>query len=339
MKTTQTRFDDKRSVAESVAETLLETLGRGGLRPALAESPRRRRRLGQIAGGVAMLAAAAVLGAAFLRPPEAILPQPAAVVELSRGAVSVLPAGAGREPSRPLTLHAGEAVRPGALIETRRAGGDAARAALRLAGGQSMRLDTGTRVRLASSSSLVLEQGAVYLDSAAGDAVEVRTTLGVVRDIGTRFEVRLMSDASGEPVLRVRVRDGRVVLEARGASHEAGAGVELALRGDGTLTRAAVPVHGPPWEWTLEAAPVPDLEGQRLAAFLDWLTREGGWSLQLAGAGTAEAVASTVLHGDARNLTPEQAAAMVLHGSGLGYRLVDGTFVVEPMAAAATTGP
>ncbi len=62
-----TRFTEKRSVAD----TLLETLGQTGLRPAFAEAAKSRRaRAGQILAGFLMLFALAALGFAFMRPAD-----------------------------------------------------------------------------------------------------------------------------------------------------------------------------------------------------------------------------------------------------------------------------
>src|SRR2546427_815740 len=84
---------------------------------------------------------------------------------------------------------------------------DDGRAALRLDAGPSVRLDAGSDLRLVSAHVLELRRGAVYVDTGArspnGSAatasgaegpaspIEIRTSLGRVRDVGTQFEVRL----------------------------------------------------------------------------------------------------------------------------------------------------
>ncbi len=343
-----TRFTEKRSVAD----TLLETLGQTGLRPAFAEATKSRRaRVGQAMAGFLMLFALAALGFALMRPdnsPSRV--DKVATLELAHGSVwrnpawrdpassaEALPVSGGTEPSRLLSLGAGEVIRAGAVIETGAASAGApSRAAIRLDGGESMRLDSDTRVRFASSSSVVLERGAVYFDSigdssgdSAGSGLEVRTTFGVVRDIGTQFEVRLVEDAEAEDSLRVRVREGSIDLESNGESHRATVGEELQLDSRGALTRGPSPIHGSHWDWVVETAPAPDVTGQPLQVFLDWLAREGGWAVRFADPATAEVASSTILHGDVRSLTPLQASSMVLRGSGLDYRLEEGVLVIE----------
>ena len=359
-----TRFTDKRSVTE----TLLETLGQTGLRPTFPEAASSRRaRAGQMAAGGLMLFALAALGFALLRPVAGSAEaDQVALLEVVRGSVwrdpvwrdpsggsgaalsggsgaalsgasgaalsggsgAALPASGGHHSSRLLTLTAGEPIHAGAIVETGVAvSGSANRASLRLAGGQSMRLDNGTRVRVASSSSVILERGAVYFDS-AGAGLEVRTTLGVVRDIGTQFEVRLTSGSDADTTLRVRVREGSIVLESRGEAHHAMVGEELTLDRSG-LRRSTIPINGPHWDWVLDTAPAPDVAAQPLQVFLDWVTREGGWTTRFADPATAEIAASTILHGDIRGLTPIEATEVVLSGSGLAYRLEADFLVIE----------
>ncbi len=316
------RVTEKRSVADTLLETISETLGPGGLRTSLSERTHRRRgRARQLIGAVAMLAGLAAVGFLVLRPAGDRPPatgEPIAFLELTRGPVE-------------LALAGGEPIYAGTVIDTTSAGA-AGRAAIRLAGGQSLRLDGETRVQLASRSSVVLERGAVYVDSAGGADVEVRTALGVVRDIGTRFEVRLLDEREAGASLRVRVRDGSVMLERGGDSHHAIAGEELSARGDGSVERGRVPIHGPHWDWVLDTAPAPEIAGRPLSDFLDWVSHEGGWRVRFADPETARIASSTVLHGDVEGLTLAEASSMVLHGSGLGYRLEDGAFVVGPRA-------
>ncbi len=290
-----------------------------------------RRVLAFAAGGVGLL----VVGLIFLRLSDDLMPtapppvvqESVAILELVRGSASLL---AAEGPSRLLSLESRESIPAGTVIETQaRISGFAlaanqdpapGRVAFRLAGGSSVRLDADSRVRVASRDTLELERGALYVDSAAGSGVEVRTTLGVVRDIGTQFEVRLASEHETDAPLLVRVREGMIHLEREGEeTHEAGRGSELRLRGDGAVERAEVSIYGPQWDWVLETAPAPEVEGQSLRAFLDWLVREGGWTLRFADQETEAQAAETVLHGSIAGLAPLEAATVVFKGSGLSF--------------------
>ena len=207
-----------------------------------------------------------------------------------------------------------------------RSGDPEGRASLRLAGGATVRLDAATRLRLASAAILELESGAVYVDTGAGRGpIEVRTSLGTVRDVGTRFAVQV----APETALRVRVRDGEVLTERRGRTYRTQAGEELELRRNGTSERRAVAPYGPSWEWTLEAAPAFDIEGRSLREFLDWVSRETGWRIVFPDERLADSAAKIVLHGSLGGLRPDRAPFAVLPGAGLEGALRDGELVVR----------
>lgn len=238
----------------------------------------------------------------------------------------------------------------GVELVTGAAGSVPGRTAMRLAGGASLRLDTGSRARLLSGSEIELAKGAVYVDTGADtdtgastgmhDALRIHTPLGVVRDVGTRFEVRLL-DAGGEKesglksatgdradALRVRVREGRVDLRWDATTDSAEAGEELTLHADGSLDRNPVALHGPAWDWVLQVAPVFEIEGRTLAELLAWVTRETGWEIRYGDPALADAAGSIVLHGSLGAATPDQAPQVVLPGAGLRSRLEDGVLVV-----------
>jgi hypothetical protein len=256
------------------------------------------------------------------------------------GEVSVRrPGGAGAGPAERLAV--GQELPPGAELEAAGAnrtpgGAPEGRAALRLAGGAEIRLDGGTRLRLRSAAVLELERGAVYVDSGADSAAErgsggglaVRTPAGVVRDVGTQFEVRL--PAAGDPALRVRVRSGAVEVDRGGDVYPAAAGTELTVGADGSVTRGAVATHGDPWAWAIGAAPRFAIEGRTLAEFLAWVARETGREIRFADPGLEPAAGGIVLHGTLGEATAEEAPAVVLPGAGLRGRIDGGVLVVTP---------
>jgi len=179
-------------------------------------------------------------------------------------------------------------------------------------GNAILRLDGGTRVRIASARELSLDRGAVYVDS-KNAGVLIRTPIGIVRDIGTQFEVRLAADR-----MRVRVREGRVDLQHGGATHSAAAGVELDADARGGVTEHSIAKNGAEWDWVVRAAPSIHLDGRTLAEVVTLVTRDEGvkpvWS-----DAAARNAASMRLHGDVP-LTPEEALDTALVASGLTSR-------------------
>jgi ferric-dicitrate binding protein FerR (iron transport regulator) len=179
-------------------------------------------------------------------------------------------------------------------------------------GNATLRLDGGTRVRIASATELSLDRGAVYVDSNHSGVV-IRTPIGSVRDIGTQFEVRLAVDR-----MRVRVREGRVDLQHGGATHSAAAGVELDADAHGGVTQHSIAKSGTDWEWIVRAAPPIHLDGRSLSEVVASVTRDEGlkpvWFDE-----TSRSAASMRLHGDVA-LTPEEALDTALVASGLTSR-------------------
>lgn len=161
----------------------------------------------QLLGVAALLATAAavVLTTRGSLPGRVIAPPPpAAIIATLEAGSARLGGGAGaaeltarggaaaRDAGRPLAV--GAAITAGSVIRTP----DGAHAALRLGGGTALRLDERTTVVIESDHELRLEAGALYADT--GDALaasthmplRIQTPYGIVRDIGTRFEIRLL---------------------------------------------------------------------------------------------------------------------------------------------------
>ncbi|MCG8461705.1 MAG: FecR family protein [Holophagales bacterium] len=211
-----------------------------------------------------------------------------------------------------------------------KSGTAAGSAAFRLAGGVSLRLGAGTRLRFADAGTLELGSGAVYVDSPldAGASLEIRTPFGSARNVGTQFELSLEADG-----LRVRVREGRLELRGAESSATVAAGEELRLSDRGPGQPTAIPIHGEAWQrWQRLAAPF-ELEGATLGQFLRWLGRETGRQIRFADAALAVEAESIRLHGDLQGAGPEESAPWVLETCGLEGRVEGGTFHVSRQVA------
>lgn len=299
-------------------------IGREHWRRELRGRTTRRRLWAAAAVGVA----AALLVAAGLRIQHWRELPPAEAPTLARaesvvGAVWNRPAGGVGS-----ALRRGDSVLAGSEVATDVGG----RVALTMGSGRSLRLDDGTRIRMVSDSQVALERGGVYIDSGPArlgeaPAVEIRTKLGVVRDIGTQFEVR-WQDGS----VRVRVREGSVVVEGDEGTHAVAAGSELKLDDGGIVSRGDVAVHGPDWSWTENIAPMLDLEGRSLRSFLDWISRERGWRLGFYDGVTEHAAAETILNGSAEGLSLDEALQAVLPACRMTHRVDRGALEIRRMA-------
>lgn len=304
-------------------------------RAAWRSSVRRTARRRAVGIGVAVAAGLLLaIGLALREPETSHPPQPLGKLEVETGDVLVT---GSQGPRQVLTA--------GSVITT----GTSGRAALRLAGGPSVRIDVASVVRIESADVVALDRGGAYVDSgpasAGTAAIEIATALGSVRHVGTQFEVRLLGapqwdepvldeQGPGEPsaaaALRVRVREGTVLVEHAGRTYEARAGAELVLSAGGEEQRATAPVEGAIWDWVQETAPPLDIEGTTLAVFLDWVSRETGLPCRFSDPALERAALGTVLHGSIAGLTPEEALSVVLPGCGLAPHRVEGALLLEP---------
>lgn len=279
----------------------------------------RRRRIVRWSFALAPLAAAALL---FLVLRTGVEPASAGVVatlESATGPVRLEQPGTRRAQA----LDLGAELSGGASLSTP----SGCRAALRLAGGASLRLDAETHVRLLAAGTVQLDRGAVYIDTeGVKDAapVEVRTRHGIARDVGTQFEVRL-----GESALRVRVREGRVDLSREGRVESAQAGTELNLDAAGQYARREIALNGPEWGWVQEAAPPFELEGRTLGEFLAWVARETALEVRWTNPDQRSNVLSVRLHGSVRGLTPREACDAVLASCGLEFSEENGSILIQ----------
>jgi ferric-dicitrate binding protein FerR (iron transport regulator) len=207
----------------------------------------------------------------------------------------------------------GEQLNPGTRITTH--GG---RAAIVLTNGVELRLDSNTAVVLDTERSMSLDRGAVYLDSShrtgQPETVAIVARGTVVRDIGTRYEVRL-----SDQELRVRVRDGRVEVLSAFGMREADRGGQLRVTSSG-IDAGRAPTSGADWDWIVRAIPPPQLEGRPLPEFLAWAEREGGRPIRYADAALERANAATIVYGAIEHLSVDEALDVVLPSCGLARR-------------------
>jgi ferric-dicitrate binding protein FerR (iron transport regulator) len=267
-------------------------------RAQLRTRTRRRRTL-----GVILLAAAAAAVVFAIRSPRPTL-NPAPFLDTIARVEVVSSAG-------PLAV--GEGLRAGDDIQTTNE-----RLALRLSSGPGLRIDRGSRLRLVSTSSIELREGAVYVVSGSvGRGLDVTTDLGTVRHIGTRFEVRRLAYT-----LRLRVREGEALIAEANGAHQARGGEELTVRIGHALERRPIAVVGPEWDWTAQVAPPFPVEGRPLSAYLEWFSAETGRRIRFNDPAFARQVKAIVLHGSVDGLSPDETLDAILPAAGVRYRPV-----------------
>jgi ferric-dicitrate binding protein FerR (iron transport regulator) len=263
-------------------------------RSAPVPAPRRWLRI-----SLGLAAAASVVFVALLAfvPPAAPPPQVSArVVSLEGGALSHGRAG-------DTVVFSASDVMAGTTLETVEG-----RVALTLDGALSLRMNRHTRLRFDSPSGVTLLAGDIYVDSGGVNAagrLRIETPAGVVRHVGTQFQVFVARTNT-----RVRVREGRVLFTplAAGEPQAVAAGDELRVAdGRAEFTRG-LPAFGAEWEWTAAITPPFDIESRPLAEFLAWAAREHGWQIRYASETLQEQTYEIRLHGA---LDPSNTDAMI----------------------------
>jgi ferric-dicitrate binding protein FerR (iron transport regulator) len=213
--------------------------------------------------------------------------------------------------------------------------GDRARTArgeglsLRLADGQSLRLDENTAVTFLATNRIALDEGRLYADS--GDHVYrdhglvVETALGQVRDVGTQFAV-----ATEAGVLRIAVREGRVDVEHAAHTAIAVAGERLQITGGSpTPVVEKLAPYDPWWDWTAALAPTFDVTDRSVLDVLRWAARETGRELVFEDDELRLAAMRIDLHGPVADFQPLEAAESVLATTRFRYRIEAERIVIE----------
>ena len=190
---------------------------------------------------------------------------------------------------------AGRSVEPGSVIAANEAisTDKNSRMALRLSGGQSLRINSSSRLRVHTANHMSLDTGAIYFDTAYAQntkPIVVTTPLGTAQDIGTQFQVKMTASK-----MVVGVRKGMVEVATAGQpglSIDKGHFVELDQAGQ----HAAKPLEkdDPGWDWIETVAPDFDIEGATLEAYLEWYSNERALDLSWADSESEKKAKKTV---------------------------------------------
>lgn len=174
-----------------------------------------------------------------------------------------------------VAIRPGDTIQEGSRIET----GVGGRVSLRMANGQSLRIDRSSEMHVHSPDHVSLQSGALYVDSDGTPdylPILVSTSIATVQDIGTQFQVRIVGST-----LVVGVREGSVAIEQPGRSDLSitqGLYVELGqnARGPERQLRSDDPI----WAWVEAFEPDAVAQKRTLDLFLVRYANEKGLKLQ-----------------------------------------------------------
>lgn len=201
-------------------------------------------------------------------------------------------------------------------------------AGLVTATGISVRMDRSTRLRFTGPQRIALQRGRIYVDTAARSrddaAIEITTADGVVRDIGTQFEVAVLDGHTS-----VRVRDGEVIFSTDTEEVSARRGEVLASIGSGAIARSKAATTGNSWDWAMAVAPHFDTDGRKVDEVLRWVARETGRELRYVDALARNAAAVTVISGSVAGREPMETLELALATTRFSYQLDDTVLTVD----------
>jgi ferric-dicitrate binding protein FerR (iron transport regulator) len=210
---------------------------------------------------------------------------------------------------------------PGALVRAGEAMATHGPVLVELRGGGSLRIGSGTRLEALDANRVMLQAGELYVDLPPAvprtDTFEVRTPLGRVEHLGTQFDVAVSQD------VRIRVREGRILLRRGSETETAAAGTELLVSSTGPTSRRAIATHGPEWSWMESLQPPYSIENRSLTDFLQWAARETGRRVRFADDHARELAERIRLHGSISGMLPRQALETVFATTSLQYDLED----------------
>jgi ferric-dicitrate binding protein FerR (iron transport regulator) len=204
---------------------------------------------------------------------------------------------------------------------------DDGRAALALTGGESLRLASATEVMLDGPGRFYVSRGTVYVDSGgrpAASRLEVVTPAGTARDIGTQFELQVEGTR-----LRLRVREGSVVVDRGGQSLTGNAGEQLSIDDFGSVAREPIAPDAAAWQWAEGIAPIPAIDGRPATHLIAWAARETGRRVRYESPLVEQRAARVILHGKIENLAPLAALEAMLATTDLEYVLEGDTMEIR----------
>lgn len=266
----------------------------------------RRYRMMAVAAGTVLM-----IGTVFMLSKVQIIPQPEplAIVERVVGEISL----------------GGHLIGPGSAISTETSvhTGEDKRMALRLAGGQSLRINGSTELLIRSARQITLTTGAIYIDTAyATDnrPILITTPLGSARNAGTQFQVRMTGMS-----MVVGVRKGTVEvtqLNQDSLSVKKGHVVEFGESGQNASTPLSS--DDPGWDWVETVVPEFDIQDKTLEAYLEWYANERGLEISWADTNSEIKARATILSGSILGRGLDEGLELVRQIAPFEYRLSSG---------------
>lgn len=175
-----------------------------------------------------------------------------------------------------------------------------------------IRLRAGTRLAWLEPELVALERGTIYVDTHGQGHLGVRTALGEVRDVGTRYMVTLheggMEVALREGATAIATEHGRYTARARDRQ-----GDVVTVSGDGVVAEVA-PASAERWAWIHQVHP--GYSSREVLSLMRQIAQDLGLGLEFRSPAVEAAALQGRLEGDISGLGPAEALEVVLGTSG-----------------------
>mgnify|MGYP000226789732 CR=1 FL=1 len=200
--------------------------------------------------------------------------------------------------------------------------------------GGSVRLDKATKIEFVDDNTVRLQSGRISFDSTPSEPIsvlsvsgaepfQVETEHGTVSHVGTQFMAQVNS---GE--LSVSVREGLVDIVGRYYPHTASRGEQVVFSGRQRPLVLSVPEYGDTWDWVTRTSPTIDVGGKTVHAFLMWVARELGMSIEYADTAVERVAHQAILEGRVE-MDPAEALRLRMLTAALDWRYVGGVIYVS----------
>tara|TARA_R100000687_G_scaffold75853_1_gene67519 strand:+ start:2003 stop:2983 length:981 start_codon:yes stop_codon:yes gene_type:complete len=162
--------------------------------------------------------------------------------------------------------------------------------------GTIVRLDSGVLLDIVDSNTVNLRKGRIYIDAEHGGSLTVTTSHGLVKDIGTIFEVSV-----NEEELVATVRDGEIYIKTESVSLLSSAQDEWGesttfIPGKPPVSRK-IKRSSEYWGWLSSTYAPIDIEDKSLDQVLRRVSRELGVKLVYANPAAEVSAKASILHG------------------------------------------
>ncbi len=188
----------------------------------------------------------------------------------------------------------------------------------------TLKINKDTQLVFIDSSEIHLIKGAIYFDSHHQSDIRIRTTHGILNDIGTQFEARTESQD-----LSVYVREGKVKFESENSNYLfIPSGKALYLH-QGNTNILDIDKEKKPWIWADAMDGIINFDNRTMADVLTWLAKREGWKLEFKTSMDRQYAEQDRLHGQFKTTDSRKLLEQLALVSDMRYQITNNILLVS----------